>query len=283
MHEPRWRRGSHWLPRPVLNAGLVLAAATLSGAAMAQSVGAQSADDRLYQDKGFYQSYVFGAPDAPSEAWLLAYGGRLYDTWWAVLLQDPPAGVHPAYPEGGGSGGRDAVETWRCVECHGWDYKGRDGRYASGPHATGIKGVNAMAGAPVARIAAVLRDDTHRYTPEMIPDRALEALARFVSKGQVDTGDVIDPASGAVRGDAVRGHAIFQNVCAICHDFDGRAWITGDEDELTSLGAIASRDPWRGLHKVMNGQTYADMPAMRAFGLETVLDVLAYAQSLPSE
>jgi hypothetical protein len=54
-------------------------------------------------------------------------------------------------------------------------------------------------------------------------------------------------------------------------------------DELTTLGAIASRDPWRGLHKVMNGQTYADMPAMRAFGLETVLDVLAYAQSLPSE
>jgi hypothetical protein len=61
------------------------------------------------------------------------------------------------------------------------------------------------------------------------------------------------------------------------------AWITGDDDELTTLGAIASRDPWRGLHKVMNGQTYADMPAMRAFGLETVLDVLAYAQSLPSE
>jgi len=33
----------------------------------------------------------------------------------------------------------------------------------------------------------------------------------------------------------------------------------------------------------MNGQTYADMPAMRAFGLQTVLDVLAYAQSLPTE
>jgi thiosulfate dehydrogenase len=117
----------------------------------------------------------------------------------------------------------------------------------------------------------------------MIPNRALDALALFVSKGQIDTGQAIDPASGVVRGDAERGHAIFQNVCAICHDFDGMAWITGDADELTTLGAIAGRDPWRGLHKVMNGQTYADMPAMRAFGLETVLDVLAYAQSLPEE
>jgi thiosulfate dehydrogenase len=191
-----------------------------------------------------------------------------------------PEGAHPAYPE---RGRRSGAETWRCVECHGWDYKGRDGRYARGPHATGIKGVNAMAGAPVAEIAAILRDDTHRYTAKMIPNRALDALALFVSKGQIDTGQAIDPASGVVRGDAERGHAIFQNVCAICHDFDGMAWITGDADELTTLGAIAGRDPWRGLHKVMNGQTYADMPAMRAFGLETVLDVLAYAQSLPEE
>jgi mono/diheme cytochrome c family protein len=241
---------------------------------------AQTADDEVYQDKGFYQSYVFGAPDTPSEPWLLAYGGRLYDTWWAVLFRDPPEGDHPAYPSRGRRSGSD---TWRCVECHGWDYKGKDGRYAQGAHATGVQGIDAMAGAPPAEIAKILRDETHRYTPEMIPDQALEALALFVSKGQVDALGIIDPATGAVRGDAARGRAIFQNVCAICHDYDGKAWITGDEDQLTNLGAIASRDPWRGLHKVMNGQTYADMPAMRAFGLETVLDVLAYAQSLPSE
>ena len=243
-------------------------------------VVAQSVNDQLFEDKGFYQSYLYGAPDVPSEPWLLAYGGRLYDTWWAVLFQDPPQVDHPAYPDLGNRGGAD---SWRCVECHGWDYRGKDGRYAQGPHATGIKGVNGMAGTAPAEIAKILRDDTHRYTPEMIPDQALEALALFVSKGQVDPDEAVDPATGAVRGDAVRGREIFQNICAICHDYDGMAWITSDEDELTTLGAIASRDPWRGLHKVMNGQTYADMPAMRAFGLQTVLDVLAYAQSLPVE
>jgi thiosulfate dehydrogenase len=277
MYEFDRCRGSH---RLLWRAVIAVLAFVVTMVDHPNVVVAQNVDDRLYEDKGFYQSYVFGVPDEPSEPWLLAYGGRLYDTWWAVLFQDPPEVDHPAYPAHGGRGGSD---TWRCVECHGWDYKGRDGRYAQGAHATGIKGVGAMAGAAPAEIAKILRNDTHRYTPEMIPDEALEALALFVSKGQIDLDEVIDPATGVVRGDATRGRAIFQNVCAICHDYDGMAWINGDEDELTTLGAIASRDPWRGLHKVMNGQTYADMPAMRAFGLQTVIDVLAYAQSLPVE
>ncbi len=33
----------------------------------------------------------------------------------------------------------------------------------------------------------------------------------------------------------------------------------------------------------MNGQTYADMPALSVFGPETVRDALSYAQSLPRE
>jgi thiosulfate dehydrogenase len=267
--------GSYPLWATLAMAALAVLLAVRPGTAAAQTV-----DDPIYEDKGFYQSYVFGAPDAPSEPWMLAYGGRLYDTWWAVLFKDPPDGNHPAYPSRGRKFG---VDTWRCVECHGWDYKGKDGRFATGPHATGIKGVNAMAGVPPARIATLLRDDTHRFTPALIPDRALNALALFISKGQVDTDKIIDQVTGEVRGNAVRGRAIFQNVCAICHDYDGMAWITGDDDELSNLGAIAGKDPWRGLHKVMNGQTYADMPAMRAFGLESVLDVLAYAQTLPRQ
>ncbi len=257
--------------------------ATAAAARLAVQPGpaeAQGEQDKVFEDKGFYQSYVFGVPDAPSEAWLLAYGGRLYDTWWAVLFRDPPAGNHPAYPEAGRAFGPD---TWRCVECHGWDYRGRDGAFAEGPHYTGITGVSGMAGEDPERIAAIVRDEVHRFTPDLIPDRALNALALFLSKGQVDVYRVIDRQSGEVRGDAGRGREIFQNVCAICHDYDGRAWITGDDEGLTNLGAIAARAPWRGLHKVMNGQTYADMPAMRPFGLQAVLDVLAYAQTLPSE
>jgi len=257
--------------------GLVLC--TPAADVLAQQAGPEI-DATDYSDKGFYQSYVFGMPDDPSEAWQLAYGGRLYDTWWAVLFQDPPEETHPSYPKQGRQSG---ASTWRCVECHGWDYRGAAGRYGKGPHYTGIKGIAGMAGADPQRIAAVLRDDTHRFSPGLLPDKAVAALALFVSRGQIDPATVIEPETGLVRGNVENGKQIFQNVCAICHDFDGQAWITGDEDELTTLGAIATANPWRGLHKIMNGQTYADMPAMRAFGVDVVRDVLSYIQTLPPE
>ena len=95
--------------------------------------------------------------------------------------------------------------------------------------------------------------------------------------------DLIDPQSKAFHGDAEHGRAVFQNVCAICHDFDGRAWIEDEELGTTTLGNVAKTNPWRTLHKVMNGQTYADMPAMRVFGVDTVVDILTYVQTLPSE
>ena len=247
---------------------------------IAEAVAQQEQNPQEYEDKGFYQSYIFGRPDAPSEEWLLAYGGRLYDMWWGVLFQDPPDVTHPAYPE---SGQQSGAATWRCVECHGWDYRGKDGAFATGRHATGIPGVDAMAGANPARIAAIVRDDTHGYSPDMIPDGALQALALFVSKGVFSMAPHVEPETRKLRGNPERGKVIYQNVCAICHDFDGLAWITGEDESLQSLSASASANPWRALHKVLNGQTYADMPAMRVFGMEAVRDVLSYAQTLPRE
>lgn len=233
-----------------------------------------------FEDQGFYQSYKFGIPDDPSEAWMLAFGGRLYDQWWAVLFADPPEGTHPRHP---GTGEEPASESWRCVSCHGWDYRGRNGAYGSGPNYTGIVGIDGAAGRDLWSIVGVLRDDTHSFTKDLIPDDAALALALFVSHGQVDTEPLVDPATGRIAGDPERGRAVFQNLCAICHDFDGRAWIEGEAGIGDTLGAIARNDPWRALHKVMNGQTYADMPAMRALGLQTVLDVLSYVQTLPDE
>ena len=278
-HEPRRPAA---IRAAMLGAAAAFLLAALGGPVLSiGEAGAQQEQNlEQYEDKGFYQSYIFGRPDAPSEEWLLAYGGRLYDMWWGVLFQDPPNVTHPAYPA---SGGQSGAMTWRCVECHGWDYRGKDGAYGTGPHATGIVGVDGMAGADPGRIAEIIRDDTHGYPPNLIPDQALHALALFVSKGVFSMAPHIEPETRKIRGNAERGKRIYQNVCAICHDFDGLAWITGEDESLQSLSASASANPWRALHKVMNGQTYADMPAMRVFGMEVVRDVLAYSQTLPRE
>ena len=95
-------------------AGLV---AGLLSSLIAASVHAQSELDTR-------QSYIYGTPDSPTDAWRLAYGGRLYDNWWIVLEQAPPDVPHPAYPSVRST---NPAATWRCVTCHGWDYGGSRG------------------------------------------------------------------------------------------------------------------------------------------------------------
>ena len=59
-----------------------------------------------------------------------------------MIEGDEPKGTHPAYPKAGKQ--KDST-TWRCKECHGWDYKGLDGAYAKGSHFSGTKGVRGVA------------------------------------------------------------------------------------------------------------------------------------------
>lgn len=42
------------------------------------------------------QSFVHGAPSAPSDAWTLAAGGRIYDNWWEALDLPEPTTTHPS-------------------------------------------------------------------------------------------------------------------------------------------------------------------------------------------
>lgn len=88
------------------------------------------------------QVFVHGAPQVQSLEWTIAAGGRIYDNWWEALDREEPEGTNPAYPA---SGKQEGPATWRCKECHGWDYQGADGIYRQGSHFTGIKGVMGVA------------------------------------------------------------------------------------------------------------------------------------------
>ena len=86
---------------------------------------------------------LLGAPTgAIADDGAIARGGRLYDKWFGENKAEKPTGNHLAYPADGKY--KDDA-TWRCKECHGWDYLGKDGAYSSGKHATGIVGIRAAA------------------------------------------------------------------------------------------------------------------------------------------
>ncbi len=206
----------------------------------------------------------------------LSQGGLLYDKWYSVL-DVKTDGTHPAYPaEGKKKGG----STWRCKECHGWDYKGKDGAYKKGSHYSGIKGIRRYVEMAPDKIAAVLKNDTHAYGGKLT-DSAIDALSLFVSRGQVDMDKYIDPSTKKAAGDLNNGARIYTNTCAKCHGADGRAINFKTAEKPQYLGTLTNKNPWESLHKIRYGQPSSAMPALLFMSINDQVDVLSYCQSLP--
>ncbi len=205
----------------------------------------------------------------------LAHGARLYDKWYAVVKAKAPEESHPLYPADKAYAKKPG-SNWRCKECHGWDYMGKDGAYKSGKHASGIAGINGAAGKPVADIVAVLSAPEHGFG-DKLAKADLEAVALFVSKGQVDMDAYIDRASKKPKGDAAKGAAYYNTVCAGCHGMDGKL-----PKEMKPFGAQMG-NPWEVMHKILNGQPAENMPALRALPRDIVVDVMAHMTTLPKE
>ena len=204
----------------------------------------------------------------------IARGGRLYDNWFEEISERAPSQIHPAYPVDQASS-RDPKTSWRCEECHGWDYRGRDGVYGKGLHFTGIKGISGMAGKDPDNIISVLNDTTHAYR-ELMADEDFRDLAIFVSKGQVDMDRYIDRVTKMAKGNKSIRQDHYESICAGCHGRDGHKLQT-----ISPLGDVARDNPWEALHKILNGHPAEKMPALRVIDHQTLVDILAYVQTLP--
>jgi mono/diheme cytochrome c family protein len=230
---------------------------------------------------------------------VIAEGGRLYDKWWEEYDLREPTSTHPSYTA---SGKKKGATTWRCKECHGWDYQGEAGAYAKGSHFTGIQGIRLSAGRNIDRIVTTLKNSTHQYDKVML-DYGLQRLAIFVANGQLDMDKYIDRSSKQARGDADNGAPIYRKWCRKCHGRDGRVINFKDDNGPEYIGTVAQRNPWEALHKLRNGQPGrfvmgggmphmmgGGMPHMMGGGMphmndklsiQEQIDLLTYLQTLP--
>lgn len=227
------------------------------------------------------QAFVHGAPQVPSLEWMMAAGGRIYDNWWDALDRPEPEGTNPAYPA---SAKQEGPATWRCKECHGWDYLGAEGIYRKGSHFTGIKGVMGARGMPPEALTATLRDANHPYTTEMISDEEMLRVATFLSQGLVDMRSFINYDTRKVipgSGNFDRGRAIFQTTCAACHGFDGRALDWGAPGEHNFIGTEAQALPDEVFNKISNAHPGAAMINTRAFSIADRISLMNYIATLP--
>ncbi|MGB8812004.1 MAG: c-type cytochrome [Paracoccaceae bacterium] len=257
--------------------GFAVMALALAGGA---AVWAEE-EKKDYVHSAAAQDYIHGAPEYPSEPWLLAAGGRIYDDWASALDRDEVKSTNPAYPVATNAE-QTGYGTWRCKECHGWDYLGKEGIYSKGGHFTGIPGINGAIGKPVDQIALTLRDANHPYTVEMISDEEMQRVAAFVSRGQVDMRSFLDMETRTVnKGDVNHGREIFQTTCAACHGFDGRAMDWGSDGNHNYVGTEAVEVPDEVMNKILNAHTGVQMINLRAFPFENAVDLIAYAATLP--
>jgi mono/diheme cytochrome c family protein len=212
-------------------------------------------------------------------------GALIYDNWMLTLDLVPPEGDHPLW-DNQDANTRNGVVTWRCVECHGWDYKGVEGAY--GPysnHYTGFTGLGDAVGASQETVIAWLdgtMNPEHDFLQYMNPI-ALDDLAAFLRTRQIDTSLVIDPETGVAFGDRRVGRGLYNENCARCHGGNGAQINFGNAQSPLYLGDLAVADPWQSLHKIRFGSpTSHVMPAYERdnWSLSLMADVLAYSQSL---
>ncbi|WP_455221497.1 c-type cytochrome [Kaarinaea lacus] len=244
-------------------------------------------------------------PPTGSDADIIARGGRLYDNWITETGAAVPPVDNPTWALQT-TNTRTGADTWRCKECHGWDYKGVFGIYGNtnSSHYTGFGGVFGTEKTEEEIVSYLTTGFIHAPTgatvhnfDSLIQPADMAALAKFIKLGTVDTNTYIGP-SGIINGSpdnfqngadlySFKGFGVVNGNCALCHDLDGK----GEPGVI--LGFVANDNPWETLHKVRFGQPNTAMPALInqvdpvtgnvAFDVQDAVDIVHYTQSLPQQ
>jgi cytochrome c553 len=209
-------------------------------------------------------------------------GGKLYDNWIGALGVKAPETNQPLWALQT-TNTRTGAGTWRCRECHGFDYKGKDGDYGAGTHLTGFPGVLGVQLKSTAKIIGVLKGSSnpkHDFS-KVLAEKDLNDLANFLKNGLFDMKTLIDSSSKqAIKGDAKAGQEVYAR-CVACHGADGKLINFGSDTAPNFVAGYSKDNPWGFIHRVQMGMPGTPMPAQ--FGQLTdkqLQDLLAHAQTL---
>ncbi|MCI0504896.1 MAG: hypothetical protein L0Z73_02180 [Gammaproteobacteria bacterium] len=244
-------------------------------------------------------------PPPASDAEIIARGGRLFDNWMAETVASAPPINNPVWALQS-TNTRTGADTWRCKECHGWDYKGVDGVYGdtSNSHYTGFGGVFGTEKTEIEIVEYLTQGFIHGPTGAtlhrfdgMIQTADMEALAKFIKQGTIDV-SIYFGMDGIINGSqqnfdngadlySFKNFGVVNGNCELCHGLDGK----GEPGVI--VGFVANDNPWETLHKVRFGQPGTAMPALfdqvniltgeLAFDAQDAVDIVHYSQSLTQQ
>lgn len=209
-------------------------------------------------------------------------GGRLYVAWDAVLRVELPYENHPLWHE------EEPIDTnsWRCVTCHGWDYKGREISLTSETEEiVTYPGVFPMVAELEDNVVAWLDGSNNRDHDfsDYLSNPDMQDLGAFLITDLIDADLFVDAETGRVRGAALTGEVLYKMKCRECHGSDGARINFGTAKRPAFLGNLATVNPWRTAHIVRFGHVYTNVRPRVNFGWSfyNEIDLLAYLQHLP--
>ncbi|MBL6988276.1 MAG: cytochrome c [Bacteriovoracaceae bacterium] len=202
-------------------------------------------------------------------------GAQLYDNWPA-LKGKKFSQSHQSYPK---EGNKKGTSTFKCQECHGWDYLGNKGMYAKGPHYTGIKGIYEMKSKSKKDLLDILKNSkTGHDFSKWLSSEDLENLIKFIQVGMMDVSLALDD-NGQAKGSKLKGQLLIGK-CLGCHGSSGKRYdLDRSKPGKQGLKDIAKANPQETLHKISWGHPQTGMPSGIAdLGLSTanVIDILTH-------
>ena len=215
----------------------------------------------------------------------VSLGAQIYDDWTSVVKDAPlPVGNHPIWSRQTNST-ISGIETWRCVNCHGWDYQGKEGAFGFGPYSTGFPSILEASSESSTYLVGALSggDDAQHDFSSLMSEEELESVVSFIQTGVIDDNEYIDIFTRKViNGNLSNGKEKYKAACASCHGEDGTQATFRYEGREVALGTLAVQDPWRFLHRTRFGTARApEMPIGYDLGwtAEDGRDVVYYVQS----
>jgi thiosulfate dehydrogenase len=218
----------------------------------------------------------------------ISRGGQLYDNWWRTKTDAvKPDDDHPLWDKQGNNKLK-GYETYRCKECHGWDYKGKDGIYGNGSHYTGFKGVYETSNMYPQDIKAILKGSVNKEHDfsKYLSDEDIMDIVLFLRWGMIDMETIVTKDRKVMSGSKYDGKALFNNNCTIsCHGNSGMAINLGEPDAPRYVATIAKDEPWEFIHIVRAGHPGTRMPSaiINKWSKNDINSILAFAMTLPDK
>jgi len=215
----------------------------------------------------------------------LTRGGRLYASWDNLAPGTLPENAQPLWPENIG-GEFPPRYTWRCVNCHGWDYSGSQSRsFLAATRAMEYPNLFSMVAKPEEEILAYLDgslNPDHDFSA-YLTEQDLRDLSTFLTKGLTLPELIADWETFQVWGTVEIGEQNYQQHCASCHGLEGEKLNLNTTESPVFLGDLSWSNPWRVAHQMRFGHPQSRVPPAEMLGLSfsQQIDTLAYIQTMP--